>query len=261
MDYDLPEELLLSADGPVRTITFNRPEHLNAIVPHMHGALLRLWSGLADDPDARAVVLTGAGRAFSAGGDMDTLRFQATHHEARHAIMRQAGELLRSLLACPLPVVAAVNGPAVGLGCTIATACDLVFLADDAFLADPHVPVGLVAGDGTAVTWPGLVGLLRTKEYLLTGDRIPPEVALRVGLVNHVVPRGEVVATAMAAAHRLAAAPPFAVQQTKLALNRHLSGPLRSLLTASLAAQSESFVTPELQRTIDEFAAKGSSRS
>lgn len=256
MDYDLPEELLLTADGPVRTITFNRPEQLNAIVPHMHAALLRLWSGLADDPDARAVVLTGAGRAFSAGGDMDTLQFQATHHDARHAIMRQAGELLRSLLQCPLPVVAAVNGPAVGLGCTIATACDVVFLADDAFLSDPHVPVGLVAGDGTAATWPVLVGMHRAKEYLLTGDRIPPDVAQQMGLVNHVVPRGEVLPRAQALAQRLAAAPPFAVQQTKLALNRHLAGPLRFLLTASLAAQSESFLTPELQQTIDDFTAR-----
>lgn len=256
MDRDLPEELLLTADGPVRTITFNRPAQLNAIVPHMHAALLRLWSDLAEDPGARAVVLTGGGRAFSAGGDMQALQLQATHDEARHAMMRQAGELLRSLLQCPLPLVAAVNGPAVGLGCTIATACDAVFLADDAFLADPHVPLGLVAGDGTAATWPALVGMLRAKEYLLTGDRIPPDVAHQIGLVNHVVPRDEVLPRAQALAHRLAAAPPFAVQQTKLALNRHLAGPLRFLLTASLAAQSESFLTPELRRTVDDFAAR-----
>lgn len=256
MDYQLPDELLLEVDGPVRVVTFNRPEQLNAIVPHMHGALLRLWTDLAADQDARAVVLTGAGRAFSAGGDMETLQYQAVHHEARHAIMRQAGELLRSFLRCPLPIVAAVNGPAVGLGCTIATACDVVYLAENAFLADPHIPVGLVAGDGTAVTWPGMTGLLRAKEFILTGDRIPAADAERVGLANHVVPAGEVLDRARAAAHRLAALPPFAVQQTKLALNRHLAGPARWLLTASLAAQSESFTTPELQAAIDAFGAK-----
>lgn len=256
MDDALPDELLLEVDGPVRVVTFNRPEHLNAIVPHMHGALLQLWSDLAADPEARSVVLTGAGRAFSAGGDMDTLQFQAVHHDARRAIMRQAGELLRSFLRCPLPIVAAVNGPAVGLGCTIATACDVVYMADGAFLADPHIPVGLVAGDGTAVTWPGMTGLLRAKEFILTGDRIPAAEAARVGLANHVVPAGEVLDRAKEAAQRLAALPPFAVQQTKLALNRHLAGPARWLLTASLAAQSESFTTPELQAAIDAFAAK-----
>ena len=121
-----------------------------------------------------------------------------------------------------LPVIAAVNGPAVGLGCTIATACDFVLVSDKAFLADPHVQVALVAGDGGAITWPLSVGLLRAKQYLLTGDRISPEVAVELGLATRVVPADSLMDEALALARKVAALPPQAVQDTKAVLNQHL---------------------------------------
>lgn len=253
MTYDLPEELQVTVDGPVRILTLNRPEALNAVNPPMHDALVRVWAMLDKDPDARAVVITGAGRAFSAGGDMDWIERNATDDAERHATLREARELVNATLSCRLPVIGALNGPAVGLGASIIMLCDVVFMADDAYLADPHVAVGLVAGDGGAATWPLATSLLLAKEYILTGDRIPADEAQRMGLVNHAVPAGEVLAQATALAHRLASLPPFAVQQTKLALNIPLVRAVNEVLPYVLAAQSESFTTPEVRATVERF--------
>ena len=145
------------------------------------------------------------------------------------------------LISLHLPVVAAVNGPAVGLGCTVATACDIVFMAETAFFADPHVTVGLVAGDGGAITWPGLTSLLKAKQYLLTGDRMPAREALAIGMANFVVPTEELIGAATAFAHRLASLPPQAVQDTKLVLNQLLRERAAGALPFGLAAESQSF--------------------
>ena len=135
----------------------------------------------------RAVVLTGAGRAFSAGGSIDEFEYYRTDFGARRKTLRNARRLVEDMLNLHLPVVAAVNGPAVGLGCTLATLCDIVFIDESTFLADPHVTVALVAGDGSAVTWPFMTSMLRVKQYLLTGDRIPAAVAVELGLANFAV--------------------------------------------------------------------------
>src|SRR5690606_27743724 len=140
----------------------------------------------------------------------------------RRRSLRLARRLAGEMLDVAVPVVCAVNGPAVGLGCTVATLCDIVFMADGAFLADTHVSVALVAGDGGAVTWPALTGLLRAKQYLLTGDRVSATEAVDLGLANFVVPADRLMDEALAFAHRLAAQPPQAVQETKAILNQHL---------------------------------------
>jgi len=251
--YALPAELQVRNEGAVRILTLNRPDALNAVNPPMHRALVEVWGQLQEDTEARAVVLTGAGSAFSAGGDMEWIRRNATDAAERHATLREARDMVHAFLSCPLPVIGALNGPAVGLGCSIVMLCDVVFMAEDAYLADPHVPVGLVAGDGGVATWPLATSLLLAKEYLLTGDRIPAEQAERMGLVNHAVPAGEVLERAVALARRLAALPPFAVQQTKLALNLHLQRAVDEVLPYALAAQSESFTTPEVLAAVDRF--------
>ncbi len=171
---------------------------------------------------ARAVVLTGAGQAFSAGGNVDGFAALASDLELRRSTLRLGRQLFEDLINVHLPVIAAVNGPAVGLGCTIATACDVVIMSETAFLADPHVLVALVAGDGGAVTWPLNIGLLRAKPYLLTGDRMPAEVAVSLGLATRAVPARDVLPEAIAMAQRIAALPPQAVQDTKAVLNQHL---------------------------------------
>ncbi len=233
------------ADGPVRVATLNVPDELNAFSEQMHESFLALWSALANDVDARAVVLTGAGRAFSAGGSFDDFERRRVDLDFRAKSMRQAREIVEAMIDFALPVVAAVNGPAVGLGCTIATLCDVVFISSETFIADPHVSVALVAGDGGAVGWPANTSLLRAKQYMLTGDRIPADVAVEIGLANFSVPKDDLIDGALAFAHRLAAQPPQAVQQTKLLLNRHLKANAERALQEGLDAENASHDTAE----------------
>lgn len=237
--------LLVERDGPVALVTLNRPDALNAFDEELHHAFARLWVDLDADLDVRAVVLTGAGRAFCAGGSIDDFDLFRTDLGARTKIIRSARRLVDEMLNVRVPVVAAVNGPAVGLGCTLTTLCDIVYLADTAVLGDPHVSVALTAGDGGAVTWPHLTSLLRAKQYLLTGDTMKADVALELGLANFVVPHESVIPEAMAFAQRLAALPPQAVQDTKSLLNQQLRLSAVTALGYGLAAETHSHDTPE----------------
>lgn len=199
------------------------------------------------------MVLTGAGRAFSAGGDVPGFKDQVANEVRRRANIREAGRLLDEMLRFHLPVVAAVNGPAVGLGSSLAVLSDVVFMSEDTFFADPHVTVGLVAADGGAVTWPSVMSILQAKEYLFTGDRIPASEAYRLGLANHVVPRDQVVPQAVAFAHRLATQPPQALQDTKRALNLHMRAAALRVAPFALASEELSFTTDDVARISENF--------
>ncbi len=237
--------LRIEADGAVRTVILDRPEELNAIDRDLHRSLAVVWRRLAADPDARAVVLTGAGRAFSGGGDLTWITSFLTDAAAREDSLREAAEIIDELLHFPLPVIAAVNGPAVGLGCSIAVLCDVLLIAEDAYLCDPHVSVGLVAGDGGAAFWPLLAPPLRIREALLTGDRIPAAHAVDVGLATRTVPADALLDEAHRLAHRLAAQPPLAVQGTKRIANLPLVAALAEAVPAGLAAEEATMLTPE----------------
>jgi enoyl-CoA hydratase len=256
MDNPFAPELLLEARGAVRIVTLNRPEALNSANERLHDGLINVWRYIAADPEARAVVLTGAGRAFSAGGDMR--HFVELHGDpiARRGEIAGAADLVREMIAFPLPVVAAVNGPAVGLGCNLAVLSDIVLIAENTYLADPHVSVGLTAADGGAPTWPLLMSLLRAKEYLFTGDRIPADAAVSLGLANRVVPPDTLLESAIALAERFAAAPPQAIQSTKRALNLHLTRAITGVLEYALAEEYISFDTPEHQAIVAKFLAR-----
>ncbi|MDL4775256.1 enoyl-CoA hydratase/isomerase family protein [Actinomadura xylanilytica] len=262
MDYsDLAPDLLVEVDGPLRIVTMNRPDALNSFDDALHVGMRRVWDLLVDDEDARAVVLTGAGRAFSAGGHVPN--FIRNHHDpvARRRDIREGERLVRAMLSCELPVVAAVNGPAVGLGCSLATMSDFVVMSEDAFLSDPHVNIGLVAGDGGAVTWPWLTSMLTAKEFLLLGDRLHAAEAARAGLCNRVVPAGEVLETAKAFAHRFAELPAQSVRDTKRALNMHLLDSANNVLNFALAAEHESFGTDDIKARVAQFLAKDGKKS
>lgn len=227
--------------GDVLRVVIAHPTNpLNVVDGAMHAELARLFRELKRERAARAIVLTGSGRAFSAGGDFDwfpALQDPAALEETR----RDGKQLVWDLLDVELPIVAAVNGPAVGLGASIALLCDVVFMADGALIADPHVKVGVVAGDGGAAIWPLLLGPARAKQYLMTGDAVKAAEAERIGLVNRVVPAAELDAAAMAFAARLAAGAPLAVQFTKQAVNKLLKDALNTAFDASLALEMLTF--------------------
>jgi enoyl-CoA hydratase len=231
--------VLVSEHGPVRTLTLNRPERRNAIDFELYRALHAALLDMGEPTETRAVVLTGAGPAFSAGGDLESIRQMQDDVEARRSMLELGRVLFETFVSLRLPVIAAVNGPAVGAGCTLALLCDVVVMAEDAYLADPHVSVGLVPGDGGAVLWPLLAGLGPAKAYLLTGDRIGAQEAQRLGLVHQVVP-GSPVEAATGLATRIADRPAFAVQETKVALNLHLRA-RDDVLRVAIEAEERSF--------------------
>ncbi len=260
-DNPFAPELLIESRGAVRIVTLNRPEHMNSTSPELHRALVRVWAHLAEDADARAVVITGAGKAFSAGGDWGLMQALWEDRDLRTDEMNEARRLLTEIFDFPLPIVAAVNGPAVGLGCSIAAACDIVLIAQSAFLQDPHVAVGLTAADGGAPIWPMLTSMLRAKEYLLTCERIPAEQAVAIGLANRTVPDGEVLDAAIAMAEKLAAAPPQAVQTTKRALNMHMKRAMAGVVEYALASEQQSFDTPEHRAIVNGFVERSKARA
>ena len=252
----MTDVIQIEADGPVRIVRLNRPEALNATNRELHHALADVFPQLDDDLEARAAVLTGNGRAFSAGGDFHYLDELTKDDVLRKETLVDGKRIVTGMAGCRIPIVAAVNGPAVGLGASLVALSDVVYMAESAYLADPHVAVGLVAGDGGPITWPLMISLQLAKEYALTGDRIPAERAAQIGLANHVVPDGEVVDQALACAHRIAKLPRRAVEDTKRILNLHMERVVLATLDYALAAEDRSFRSPELRANIDRFLAK-----
>ena len=251
--YDMPTEIDVRAEGALRIITLNRPDSLNSVNDSLHSGLAGLWQRLTDDPTARAAVLTGAGRAFSAGGDFAYLEELAADADLRAKTIRDGREIVLGMARCRIPVVAAVNGPAVGLGCSLVALSDIVYIAEDAYLADPHVQVGLVAADGGPLTWPLHISLLLAKEYALTGTRIRAERAVELGLANHMV--ADPVAEAMACANRIMELPQQAVESTKRVLNIHLERAVLASLDYALSAEHQSFTTEDFRSIITKLNA------
>ncbi|MEE3849058.1 enoyl-CoA hydratase/isomerase family protein [Gordonia sp. LSe1-13] len=254
MTYDLPDELSVERDGPIRIVTINRPHELGAVNRSLHWALANVWRQLAADREAAVVILTGSGRAFSAGGDLDWITSFLDDPVARDDSIREGAEIIDEMLRFPLPVIAAVNGPAVGLGCSMAVLCDVVLISDTAYLADPHVAVGLVAGDGGAAFWPLLTPILRSREYLFTGDRIPAAKAVELGLATRTVAPGELMGEARELALRLAAQPQGALQSTKRIVNMFLSQALAGPLQAGFAAEVVTMQSDEHRRRLRAMA-------
>jgi enoyl-CoA hydratase len=249
-NYDLPPELRVESDGPLRLLTINRPSEMNAVNSSLHWALANVWRQLSADTEARVVIITGAGRAFSAGGDIDFISSFADDQRVRDQSLREGAQIIEEMLRFPLPVIAAVNGPAVGLGCSLAILCDIVLLSDRAYLCDPHVSVGLVAGDGGAALWPLLGPLLRSREYLFTGDQIHPAMAVELGLASRVVAHADLLDEARLLADRLAAQSGAAIRGTKLVLNMHLSQALGGRVQAGLSGERETMASEEYRSRI-----------
>jgi enoyl-CoA hydratase len=247
--------VVVEHNGPVALVRLARPSKANAMDGEITDALLEAVRSLAEDQDVRAMVLTGDGTAFSAGGDIGTIRAMRDDRDIRDAVLRTHQELFWTMTRLPFATVAAVNGPAVGAGVTIALLCDLVVMAQDAFLADPRVSLGLLDGAGGFVLWPLLTSLSAAKEHLLLGDRVSATEARRLGLANRAVPTPEALAESVRLAHRLAQLPPQAVRETRRLLNSHIDR-AASILDECARAESACFDTEEHHALLERLSAK-----
>ncbi len=203
----------------VLLITLNRPDVLNAAHEEMHAELAQIWADVSKDPDTKVAVVTGAGRAFSAGGDLGMVERQIGNYDLVTSMLKEMSDLVYNMANCEKPIVSAINGVAVGAGLVVALLADISICARDARLGDGHVRLGVAAGDHAAIIWPLLCGLAKAKYYLLTGEMVTGEEAERIGLVSKALPREEVLAEAMRVADNLAAGPQLAIRLTKRALN------------------------------------------
>lgn len=254
-DYARYTRLITHRDGGVLTLTLNNPAKKNAVDAAMHSELADIFYDIAKDEEARVLVLTGAGSAFCAGGDIGWMKAsQGAGAKPPSAV--EGKRIVFGLLDLEIPVIAKVRGPAVGLGATLALFCDCVFAEESARFADPHVRAGLVAGDGGAIIWPALIGFARAKEFLMTGDMVTAPDAARMGLINHCVPDNELDARVGDFVRRLAEGPHQAIRYTKVAINLALKAQVHKLLDASMAYEMQSFSTADHEEAVTAFLEK-----
>lgn len=238
MHYDHYSALKISREGKILTITIDRPEAKNAVNPALHEEFSQIFSDVERDPDTNVIILTGTDDAFSAGGDLDWLiELQGDPIATAKSIVNDR-KIQNSLLDMEKPIIAKVKGPAVGLGCTLALFCDFIYATPDAKFADPHVSVGLVAGDGGAVIWPQLIGYARAKRYLLTGDFIDGALAEQYGLITQAVDKNEIDDTVNAMAERLVSGATHAIRWTKSSINAGLKVMANSIIDRAAAYEN-----------------------
>ena len=256
-DYSQYGGLKVEKQDRVMTITLDAPESMNAFSAEMHHSMSRIWDDVQDDPEVNVVVLTGAGRAFSAGGNVIAMQQKIDNPELWDATtLPEAKRIIFRMLECDKPVIARVNGHAVGLGATVALMCDIIIAADTAKIGDPHVNAGLVAGDGGALIWPQLIGFARAKEYLFTGDLMTAAEAHRIGLINHVVPPEELDERVYGLARRLAAGATRSIRWTKQVINIPLRQIAHATMDLSLSLETQSNLSRDHQEAVSAFAAK-----
>ena len=241
MDFAAYRHLLFERrpDG-VLLITINRPDRMNATDEVLHNELCRVWPDVSTDPETRVAVITGAGRAFSAGGDLAMVQTQIGNFPKMAGIMREAAAIVYNIIDCEKPIISAINGVAVGAGLAVAIMADISIMAEEARITDGHIRLGVGAGDHAAIIWPLLCGMAKAKYYLLTADFIDGREAERIGLVSRCVPGDQLLPTAFEVATKLATGPQLAIRWTKRALNNWLrqAGPI---FDASLALEMLNF--------------------
>jgi enoyl-CoA hydratase len=248
----------LDDDGILR-VTLHRPDSLNAINDVMHRELRDLYARIAADADVEVVVLTGAGRGFCAGGDFKQMQENnagSVYDDGFSALFVDAVAIARNILSVRRPIVAAVNGDAIGLGASLALFSDIVYMAEDARIGDPHAQAGLVAADGGVVLWPLLLGINRAKEYLLTGDLLTGVEAERIGLVNHAVPREELDGAVMRVARKLASGASLAIRFNKQLVNKELEDRVTRIYETALAMEAITFSSADHLEAVRAFGAR-----
>lgn len=250
MDYADYEHLRFERPEPgVLLITIDRAERYNATHERLHWELSKVWLNVADDEDTRVAVITGEGKAFSAGGDLDMVQRQSGSFTRVAQAMREAGDIVLNITNCEKPVISAINGVAVGAGLAVALMADISIASEKATFSDGHVRIGVAAGDHAAIIWPLLCGLAKARYYLLTADFLDGREADRIGLVSKCVPHEELMSTAMSIAHNLANGPQYAIRWTKGSLNHWVrdAGPI---FDASLALEMLGFFGHDLEEGV-----------
>jgi enoyl-CoA hydratase len=248
------DALTLRTDGHVAEITLTRPRLHNRFDDQLHVELTQVLDSVRRDDKVRAVVLASTGTTFSAGGDFDLMRAAHADVTTRLRIVDDGRRLLDALISLPQPLVVALHGAAIGLGATVVLTADAVVATRSATISDPHVQMGLVAGDGGCLVWPQAVGMLRARRHLLTGDAVTAENAYAMGLVTDLVDTPEeVLPAAQALAARIAALPPLAVQGTKRALNRVTQQRAGEVVEVSFAHEETTLASSDLLEAIDAF--------
>jgi enoyl-CoA hydratase len=246
MKYSEYQHLIFDRkDDGILCITINRPEVLNATNARLHWELSRVWLDIADDDATRVVVITGAGRAFSAGGDLDMIERMAGNAANVTKAMKEAGDIVYNMVNLDKPIISAINGVAVGAGLAVALMADISIASEAMRITDGHIRLGVAAGDHAVIIWPLLCGMARAKYYLLTADFIDGKEAERIGLVSLCVPAAALMDKAMEVALKLARGPQQAIRFTKRALNNwiRMAGPA---FDASLAMEMLNFLGPDL---------------
>ena len=253
--YEKYRHVAFARSGGVLTVTLNRPEALNATDELLHRELSWVFADIARDKETRAVVLTGAGKAFCAGGDLK--HGLSMNTQQTDAMVEEGRKIILDILEVPQPIIAAVNGYAMGLGATLALFSDIVVAAEEAVFADTHVIAGYVAGDGGAAIWPLLVGMHNAKEFLMTGDRLTAEEAKELGLIRHVVRAADLLKVAHAKAERLATGPRMAIEGTKQTLNCLLRRAVDATLDYGLLREKQCMqVSEDCEEALSAFAEK-----
>lgn len=245
VDYDDFQHLSIDrrSDGVV-VVTLDRPDVLNAANVRMHREMSQVWSVIDEDEDARVALVTGSGRAFSAGGDLDMIEEMTVDRQALLTQWRDAGAIVEEMLAAKKPIVSAINGVAVGAGLAVALLADVSIVGSSARLSDGHTRLGVAAGDHAVLLWPLLCGMAKAKYYLLTADFIDGPEAERIGLVSRCVPDDEVMPHALSVAQRLAKGSANAIQWTKRSLNNWMRQSL-PIFGEALALEMLGFAGPE----------------
>jgi enoyl-CoA hydratase len=259
---DLSSYLTLRLERQDRLLraSFNRPETLNAIDKQAHDELARFFAEVSTDPLTDVVILSGVGRAFSAGGDLGHVQDMIDRPELFLEDLVAAKRIVFGLLDFPKVIIAKLNGDAIGLGCTIALLCDVIFAAANAKIGDPHVKLGFAAGDGGAFIWPHLIGHGRAKEYLMSGRLLRAEEAERIGLINHVVPAADLDRVVDEFAEGLLGGAMRAIQWTKQSVNIGLKRHAEAVLDASLRYEALSNTTADHQEAVRAYREKRTPR-
>jgi enoyl-CoA hydratase len=254
VDYSKYRRIAAAREGRLLTLTLNRPEVLNAVDELMQKELAQIFYDVNLDEECDVVVLQGAGKAFSAGGDIHWLGESSSRGTPPSTV--DGKRVVSGLLDCEKPLIAKLRGSCVGLGATVALFCDIIVAAEGTRIGDPHVKVGIVAGDGGAVIWPQLIGFAKAKELLMTGDLIDAREAERIGLINDCVPEAELDARVAALAGKLLAGATQAIRFTKVAMNIHLKQIASAVMDASVAYETMTFFTKDHHEAVKAFQEK-----